>query len=89
MHVSLQDMTGSDGAQETLRMFPPVAIGQARLVSADLRLSGNFCLPAGVAALVPHHAMHSVSFNWDKPNELLPGIPLSRRVCHCLLVVPS
>ena len=54
-------------------MFPPVAIGQARLVSADLKLAGGFCLPAGTAALVPHHAMHSASFNWDKPNEFLPG----------------
>ena len=54
-------------------MFPPVAIGQARLVSADLKLPGGFCLPAGAAALVPHHAMHSASFNWDKPNEFLPG----------------
>ncbi|CAK0744791.1 hypothetical protein CVIRNUC_001574 [Coccomyxa viridis] len=58
--------------KETLRMFPPVAIGQARLVSADLKLAGGFCLPAGAAALVPHHAMHSTSFNWDKPNEFLP-----------------
>ena len=57
-------------------MFPPVAIGQARLVSADLKLAGGFCLPAGAAALVPHHAMHSASFNWDKPNEFLPGFSL-------------
>ena len=66
-------------------MFPPVAIGQARLVSADLRLAGGFCLPAGAAALVPHHAMHSASFNWDKPNEFLPGssLPL-HRVCPYL-----
>ena len=58
-------------------MFPPVAIGQARLVSTDLKLAGGFCLPAGAAALVPHHAMHSTSFNWDKPNEFLPGLSLS------------
>ena len=70
-------------------MFPPVAIGQARLVSADLKLAGGFCLPAGAAALVPHHAMHSASFNWDKPNEFLPGFSLCNRVCRCLLVVPS
>ena len=70
-------------------MFPPVAIGQARLVSADLRLAGGFCLPAGAAALVPHHAMHSASFNWDKPNDFLPGFSLCNRVCCCLLVVPS
>ena len=89
MHASLQDVTGSDGAQETLRMFPPVAIGQARLVSADLRLSGDFCLPAGVAALVPHHAMHSASFNWDKPNHFLPGLSLSHVVRHCLLAAPT
>ena len=57
-------------------MFPPVAIGQARLVSRDLKLAGGFCLPAGAAALVPHHAMHSASFNWDKPNEFLPGFSL-------------
>ena len=59
--------------QETLRMFPPVAIGQARIVSADLSAGSNLRLPSGTCAIVPHHAMHSSSLNWDKPNEFLPG----------------
>lgn len=59
--------------QETLRMFPPVAIGQARIVSADLSVGSSLHLPTGTCAIVPHHAMHSSSLNWDKPNEFLPG----------------
>lgn len=54
-------------------MFPPVAIGQARIISADLRAGSSLRLPAGTCAIVPHHAMHSSSLNWDKPNEFLPG----------------
>lgn len=54
-------------------MYPPVAIGQARVLSADLSLGDTLRLPSGTCAIVPHHAMHSTSFNWDKPNEFLPG----------------
>ena len=54
-------------------MFPPVAIGQARIVSADLSVGSNLYLPTGTCAIIPHHAMHSSSLNWDKPNEFLPG----------------
>lgn len=60
--------------QETLRMYPPVAIGQARTVTADLSIGNILRLPAGTCAIVPHHAMQSASFNWDKPNEFLPGV---------------
>ena len=64
---------GWELAQETLRMFPPVAIGQARIVSADLSAGSNLHLPTGTCTIIPHHAMHSSSLNWDKPNEFLPG----------------
>lgn len=67
------DKRGQGLMQETLRMFPPVAIGQARIVSADLSAGNNLRLPSGTCAIVPHHAMHSSSLNWDKPNEFLPG----------------
>jgi len=55
-------------------MFPPVAIGQARIVSADLSVGSSLQLPTGTCAIIPHHAMHSSSLNWDKPNEFLPGV---------------
>ena len=54
-------------------MFPPVAIGQARIVSADLSAGSNLRLPSGNCAIIPQQAMHSSSLNWDKPNEFLPG----------------
>ena len=64
-------------------MFPPVAIGQARIVSADLSVGSSLHLPTGTCAIIPHHAMHCSSLNWDKPNEFLPGEQQAEGAGHC------
>lgn len=60
--------------QETLRMYPPVGIGQVRIsTSHDIMLADQLHIPAGTCIWVPHHAMQNASFNWDDPDKFLPG----------------
>lgn len=55
-------------------MYPPVGGGQMRISqSHDITLANRLIIPAGTAIWVPHHAIHNVSFNWDEPNEFIPG----------------
>jgi len=60
-------------AQETLRMYPPVAVGQIRVSSRDLSLAGQLTLPAGTALWVPTAALHMAAHNWPQPEAFLPG----------------
>lgn len=56
-------------------MYPPVGIGQVRHARKhDITLAGKLHLPRGTMLMVPHQAMHNVSFNWDKPSEFIPGM---------------
>ena len=60
--------------QETLRMYPPVAVGQFRVsFQHDLVLAGQLTVPKGTLLWVPHHALQNTSFNWDKHDQFLPG----------------
>ncbi|KAK9832543.1 hypothetical protein WJX81_007874 [Elliptochloris bilobata] len=60
--------------KEVLRMYPPVGLGQIRISHRhDLHLAGGrIRVPRGTALWVPHHGMHNVSFNWDRPHDFLP-----------------
>ena len=67
-------------------MYPPVGIGQAKVCAArDTRL-GGLLLPAGTLIATPHHTIHNVSFNWDTPQEFLPG---ECSPCHLTAVLPD
>ena len=60
--------------QETLRMYPPVGIGQGRVcMSHDTVVGGHLRLPAGTCVAMPHHTIHNASFNWDDHDKFLPG----------------
>lgn len=60
--------------QETLRMYPPVGIGQARVcASHDTIVGGHLHLPASTFIAMPHHTIHNASFNWDLPDKFMPG----------------
>ena len=61
-------------AQEVLRLYPPVAVGQLRVAwGQDITLAGRLHLPAGTAVWVPHQAIQTASFNWDAHDRFLPG----------------
>lgn len=61
-------------AQEALRMYPPVSVGQVRVSNThDITLAGRLHIPAGTAIWVPHHAIQNVSFNWDAADKFVPG----------------
>ena len=60
-------------AQETLRMYPPVGIGQVRISNShDITLADRLHIPAGTCIWVPHHAIQNASFNWDDPEKFMP-----------------
>ena len=60
--------------QETLRLYPPVAVGQIRCnLHRDVVLAGRLTLPRGTAVWVPHGALHTAPFNWPDPDAFLPG----------------
>ena len=62
--------------QETLRLYPPVAVGQIRCnLHRDVVLAGCLTLPRGTAVWVPHGALHTAAFNWPDPDAFLPGRP--------------
>ena len=62
--------------QETLRLYPPVAVGQIRCnLYRDVVLAGRLTLPRGTAVWVPHGALHTAAFNWPDPDAFLPGRP--------------
>lgn len=62
--------------QETLRMYPPVGIGQGRVCqNHDTIVGGHLHLPAGTCIAMPHHTIHNASFNWDDHDKFLPGEP--------------
>ena len=55
-------------------MYPPVGIGQIRTARKhDITLAGKLHVPRGTLLWVPHQALQNVSFNWDQPNQFLPG----------------
>ncbi len=54
-------------------MYPPVALGQLRISSSDFALGAKLVIPAGAIMWIPHHSVQNVSFNWDQPEEFLPG----------------
>ncbi|CAK0787662.1 hypothetical protein CVIRNUC_010884 [Coccomyxa viridis] len=59
--------------KETLRMYPPVGIGQVRVsASHDITLADRLHLPAGTCIWVPHHAIQNVSFNWADHDKFKP-----------------
>ncbi|KAK9832710.1 hypothetical protein WJX81_002799 [Elliptochloris bilobata] len=59
--------------KETLRLYPPVAVGQIRCnASKDVVLAGRLTLPRGTAVWVPHAALHMAAFNWPQPDAFLP-----------------
>ena len=61
--------------QETLRMYPPVGIGQVRISNShDITLADRLHIPAGTCIWVPHHAIQNASFNWDDPEKFMPGV---------------
>lgn len=71
--TSSQDLIWHD-AQETLRLYPPVGIGQIRVSRRhDMTLAGKLHLPRGTMLWVPHHAIQNTSFNWDYPDQFVPG----------------
>ena len=72
--------------QETLRMYPPVGIGQAKVCATHDTTLGGLLLPAGTLIAMPHHSIHNVSFNWDAPHEFLPGEGLP---CNLTAVLPD
>ncbi|CAL5224557.1 g7259 [Coccomyxa viridis] len=59
--------------KETLRMYPPVGIGQVRISNShDITLADRLHIPAGTCIWVPHHAIQNASFNWDDPTKFMP-----------------
>lgn len=62
-------------AQEVLRMYPPVGVGQIRISHThDLVLcGGKLTVPSGTLLWVPHHAIQNTTLNWDHPEEFQPG----------------
>jgi hypothetical protein len=61
--------------QETLRLKPPVGVGQIRVsLKEDLVLcNGNLKLPRGTFVWVPHTAIQTCNHNWDEPLKFMPG----------------
>ena len=60
--------------QETLRLYPPVGIGQLRApYKADIQLAGHLHIPKGTLLWVPHTAMQTAQHNWDDPQAFKPG----------------
>ena len=73
-------------------MFPPVAIGQVRVSKTDVTLAGRLLVPAGTLLWVPHLAIQNASFNWDQPNDFLPGAHLGNTMRACvksMTVIPQ
>lgn len=76
--------------QETLRMYPPVGIGQVRISNShDITLADRLHIPAGTCIWVPHHAIQNASFNWDDPTKFMPGVlrhlfPSACRILTCI-----
>ena len=54
-------------------MYPPVGIGQAKVCANCDTVLGGLLLPAGTLIATPHHSIHNASFNWDAPQQFLPG----------------
>lgn len=59
--------------QETLRIYPPVGIGQVREATCDVTLAGRLHLPKGTIVWVPHYGIQNAKHNWDRPDDFLPG----------------
>ena len=61
--------------QETLRLYPPVGIGQLRApYKSDIQLAGHLSIPKGTILWVPHTAIQGAKHNWDKPQAFKPGV---------------
>ena len=61
--------------QETLRLYPPVGIGQLRApYKADIRLAGHLSVPKGTILWVPHTAIQGTKHNWDEAQAFKPGV---------------
>ena len=55
-------------------MYPPVAIGTARVcMNKDTVIGGQLHLPAGTCVNLSHHSLQNTSYNWDSPEKFTPG----------------
>ena len=55
-------------------MYPPVAIGTARVcMNKDTVIGGQLHLPAGTCVNLSHHSLQNASYNWDSPEKFMPG----------------
>lgn len=59
--------------QETLRMYPPVGIGQMREALTDVTIAGKLKIPKGTIVWVPHYGIQNTILNWDEPDKFIPG----------------
>lgn len=57
--------------QESMRLYPVVSSGTARITSAPMRL-GGYDLPAGQPVLIPFFAIHRSPALWPEPDAFQP-----------------
>lgn len=62
-------------SQETLRMYPPLGLGQIRISQNDVTLGRRLRIPKGTLIWVPHHGIMNTELNWENPTQFSPGKP--------------